>query len=161
LITPYFAYYSMEELAAAGEIDFALDQFRTCWGWGLKQGLTTQPEVFDLNWSHCHVWASSPTAQLTRWLLGLQAHFSEGRNHYDFTLNPGSTERASGKIPLVGQSGAISVQWEKTGPEEIVYEIDSPQPIWIHLGLSTKPIAIQDRTRLKLRRGDGWAIVTG
>jgi len=158
LITPYFAYYYMAELAEVGEIDFALDQIRTCWGWGLDQGLTTQSEVFDLNWSHCHVWASSPTAQLTRWLLGLLPHFSEGLNHYDFTLNPGSVERASGKIPLVGQSGAISVEWEKTGPEEITYTVDSPCPIWIHLGSSTELIAIRGRARLKLQKAKGsWA----
>lgn len=159
LITPYFAYYYMEELAAAGEIDFVLDQFRTCWGWSLKKGLTTQPEVFDLNWSHCHVWASSPTAQLTRWLLGLQAHFSKGRNHFDFTLNAGSMEQASGKIPLLGQIGAISVKWKRTASEEIAYEIDTPQPIWVHFPLSPQPIAIPNRARLKLWRMNGaWSV---
>ncbi len=159
LITPYFAYYNMAELAAAGEIDFVLEQFRKCWGWGLEQGLTTQPEVFGLNWSHCHVWASSPTAQLSHWLLGLQAHFSEGWNHYDFTLNPGSVERASGNIPFVGQSGAISVEWEKTGPEEIAYTIDSPRTIWVHSGSSGKPFAVTNRARMIVQKSGGWNVV--
>ncbi|EQD68886.1 alpha-L-rhamnosidase, partial [mine drainage metagenome] len=73
LITPYFSYYAFPPLIESGEMDFVLDQYRACWGWALDQGLTTQPEVFDLNWSHCHIWASSPTAQLTQYVLGLQA----------------------------------------------------------------------------------------
>ena len=154
LITPYFAYYSMVELAQAGEIDFVLGQFRTCWGWSLIQGLTTQPEVFDLNWSHCHVWASSPTAQLTRWLLGLQAHFSEGQNHFDFTLSPGSVDHASGKIPFVGQSGAISVSWRKVAGNGITYEIDTPRPIWIHFSTDAAPVTVEGRQRIAIQLPD-------
>lgn len=131
-VTPYFGYYYIPELVEAGEIDFVLEQFRVCWGWALDHGLTTQPEVFNLNWSHCHVWASSPTAQISRWLLGLQAHFSEGRNHYDFTLNAGSLEGAAGHVPLLGQEGGMEIAWHRSGPEEITWEVNTPVPIWIH-----------------------------
>lgn len=150
-ITPYFAYYSFEELARAGEIDFVLEQMRRCWGWGLEQGLTTQPELFDLNRSHCHVWASSPTAQLTRWLLGLQPCFSRGENHYELTLDLGSTTGAAGHVPLLGQSGAISIQWRRVAEGAIEYQIDPPAPIWMHWG--DEVIAVDRKAVLTLAVG--------
>ena len=160
LITPYFAHYYLPELIEAGEMDFVLDQYRACWGWGLKQGLTTQAEVFDLGWSHCHIWASSPTAQISHYLLGLRAHFSAGLNHFYLTLNPGSCKKVGGKIPLLSQSGAIAISWKMTASDCLQYEIETPQPIWIHSAASSKPISVSDRARLILKSSAaGWRIV--
>ena len=92
-------------------------------------------------------------------LACLSVTSSKGLNHFNFTLNPGSVDHASGKIPLVGQSGAIAVAWEKTEPDQIAYEIESPHPIWIHLAPSLKPIPVQDRARLIFKRVDGmWSL---
>ena len=132
LITPYFAYYAFPELVAMGETDFVLEQYRRCWGWALDQGLTTQPEVFDLSWSHCHVWAASPTAQMTRYLLGLQPRFDLGPNHFDLTLQPGSLPHASGAVPFPNGKGAVAVHWERTDVQTIRMAIRTPHPIHLH-----------------------------
>lgn len=129
LITPYFAYYAFPELYATGETDFLLDQYRHCWGWALDNGLTTQPEVFDLGWSHCHVWAASPTAQMSKYLLGLQPQFNKGPNHFDLTLRPGTLAHASGAIPFPNGTGAVHIRWHRPDTKTIRFSIDTPQPI--------------------------------
>jgi len=132
LITPYFSFYAFPPLIENGDMDFVLDQYRACWGWGLKQGVTTQPEVFDLGWSHCHVWASSPTAQLTRYVLGLEPRYDLGKNHFLHRLIPGSLKQAQGKVPLLDGSGTIEVAWRRTTDGRVAYQLNSPTPIWLH-----------------------------
>ena len=113
LITPYFAHYSLPPLIENGEMDFVLDQFRTCWGYALSLGITTSLEVFDTRWSQCHQWAACPTWQLSRYVLGLHPRFDLGENHFDFKLIPGSLGRASGTIPLPGDAGLVRASWHK------------------------------------------------
>ncbi|MFC1597860.1 hypothetical protein ACFL5Q_08025 [Planctomycetota bacterium] len=132
LITPYFSFYTFPLLIENGEMDFVLDQYRTCWGWALDQGLTTQPEVFDLNWSHCHVWASSPTAQLSKYVLGLERRYDLGKRHFAFRLIPGSLRHAAGRVPLPGASAAIEVEWQRASDSRIAYRLNTPTPIWLH-----------------------------
>jgi len=131
LITPYFSYYAFPVLIDAGEMNFVLEQYRECWGWAIEQGLTTQPEVFDLNWSHCHVWASSPTAQLTKYVLGLRARFGAGVNHFDLRLVPGSLTSARGRVPIPFCEECIEVQWNRANDGSIEYELRSPVEVWI------------------------------
>jgi hypothetical protein len=134
-----------------GESEFVLDQFRSCWGWPLREGLTTMPEVFDLNWSHCHVWASHPTALLSKHVLGLSPKFGEGRNHFTLNLIPGNLERASGKVPLINSSGTVEIAWQRTENDHITFVITSPDVIWVHLpGGSIQ--SVQGTSTLQLTR---------
>lgn len=150
LITPYFAYYTFPPLIEYGEMDFVLDQYRTCWGWGIKNGLTTQPEVFNLNWSHCHAWASSPTAQLTKYVLGLLPQYSSGENHFALYLNPGSLKQAFGRIPFPNSSGVIKIEWKRNTDSSITYSIDTPRPVRLHLTGSDEPVLIKGKHSVHL-----------
>lgn len=144
LITPYFSYYSFPILVAGGDMNFVLGQYRTCWGWALSEGLTTQPEVFDLGWSHCHVWASSPTAQLSRFVLGLAACFGRGKDHFELKLMPGRLDHASGKVPFPNGTGAVAVAWRwRKADGKIAYTVNTPHPIWIHLTGSAEPVRVE------------------
>lgn len=129
LITPYFAHYAFPLLIENGEMDFVLDQIKTCWGWMLEQGTTTCLEVFDPRWSHCHQWAGCPTWQLSRYVLGLHPAFDKGDHTFDLILIAGKLEEASGKVPLPdGQT--IDVHWKRS-VDHMEYTLDTPVKIEI------------------------------
>ncbi len=131
LITPYFAHYAYPLLIENGEMEFILDQYKTCWGWMLDQGITTCTEVFDTRWSHCHQWAGCPTWQLSRYGLGLHPAFDRAENSFDLNLVTGYLEEASGKVPLPdGQ--VIHMNWKKSGGQ-IKYTIDTPVKIEVYM----------------------------
>ncbi|RKX37304.1 MAG: hypothetical protein DRP64_17395 [Verrucomicrobia bacterium] len=139
LITPFFAHHVFPVLIEAGEMDFVLDQFRVCWGWALKDGLTTWPEVFDKNWSHCHQWSGCPTWILSRYVLGLHPRFDLGENHYVLKLEAGDLDSAEGVIPVPYSDETISVFWERTD-EGIHYRLETSAPIWLHLPGEEMPV---------------------
>jgi alpha-L-rhamnosidase len=138
LITPYFGHFTLPELVHRGEMDFVLDQYRTCWGWSLGGGRTTWLEVFDTRWTHCHQWAGAPTWQLSRYVLGLQPRYDLGERHYFFSFSPGSLEHASGAVPLPDGRGVIRVQWEVVDGKR-KFRLETPVPIFLHFPLGTGP----------------------
>jgi len=132
LITPYFAHFALGPLIERGDMDFVLNQYRTCWGWALAGGRTTWVEVFDTRWTHCHHWSGAPTWQLSRYVLGLWARFDLGKNHFQLRLQAGSLPRAQGTLPLPGDGEAIHVEWERQ-QDGIHYVLQTEGPIWLHL----------------------------
>lgn len=131
IITPYFAHFAMPQLIERGQMDFVLEQYRTCWGWALDQGCTTWLEVFDVRWSHSHHWSGCPTWQLSRYVLGLHPRFDLGMNHFEFKFFPGSLDRAKGTLPIAYSNAKIEVEWTRR-PDGIEYILQSDQPICIH-----------------------------
>jgi hypothetical protein len=132
LITPYFGHYALPLLIEAGDMDFVLDQYRTCWGWALEDDRTTWLEVFDTRWSHCHQWAGCPTWQLSRYLLGLQPRCDLGAMNFALSLATGSLKTASGTRPIPGHDGAIEVAWTKDA-SGLHYTLKTPVPLVLHL----------------------------
>ena len=152
--TPYFANFSLGELAERGEMNFVLDQYRTSWGWLLKQGLTTWPEVFDPRWSHCHQWSGSPTWMLSRHVLGLRPRFDRGENHFDCRVRAGALKRAAGKVALRnGQT--VEVKWTRGRGDVLNYEISAPCPIWLKFADDAPPIELHGRKVFKLEAATG------
>lgn len=132
LITPFFGHFVMPVLIERGEMDFVLDQYRRCWGaYMLSEGRTTWIEVFDPRWSHCHNWAGCPTWQLSAYGLGLWHRFDLGRQHYGFSLRPGSLGRVEGRVPAQDAAGPIEVAWERRDGG-IVYRVRPAERCWIH-----------------------------
>ncbi len=132
LITPFFGHFAMPVLIERGEMDFVLDQYRQCWGsYMLAEGRTTWIEVFDPRWSHCHNWAGCPTWQLSAYGLGLWHRFDLGRQHYAFSLRPGSLRWARGKVPGLDAAGRVEVAWERSGGG-ITYRLRPGERCWIH-----------------------------
>ncbi len=132
LITPYFGHYAMPVLIEHGEMNFALDQYRKCWGWMLGDDRTTWLEVFDTRWSHCHQWSGCPTWQMSRFLLGLQPRYDLGERNFKLSLYPGSLREASGAIPLLGEKGVIRINWNRES-DGVHYHLETPVPIYLHL----------------------------
>jgi hypothetical protein len=148
LITPYFASYTFPVLFENNETQFVLDQYRTCWGWGINQGLTTWMEVFDLRWSHCHQWSGAPTWQLSRYVLGLHPTFNRKLNSFILDLKTGDLQKAQGRIPL--PSGKyINVNWKKTD-EGLQYEILTEVPIELTFQDGDKMKVIKIKSKLSI-----------
>ncbi len=131
VMTPYFGHFAFTALLENGELDFVLGQYRTGWGWILKQGLTTWAEVFDLRWSHCHEWSGCPTWQLTHFVLGIRPRFDLGESTFEFKPSPGSLKRAKGSYPLPG-GGALQASWERK-PDGLHAKLSSPKAVTIIL----------------------------
>lgn len=143
LITPYFAHYAFPPLIENNEMDFVLNQYRTCWGYALEDGRTTMLEVFDPNWSHCHQWACCPTWQLSRYGLGLHPRFDLGTRNYALNLNPGTLNGARGNVPVSrGNGKPVEVSWQRNG-KHIRYRIQTPEPITLHHSDSAEETVIQ------------------
>lgn len=132
LITPYFGHFALPELIEHGDMDFVLDQYRTCWGWALSGGRTTWLEVFDTRWSHCHQWSGCPTWQLSRHLLGLNPRFDLGEHHYELSLNTGSLSSTQGTHPIPGRADVLEIVWSKNAAG-LSYQLTTPLPLTLHL----------------------------
>mmetsp|Transcript_37487 Transcript_37487/g.81237 ORF Transcript_37487/g.81237 Transcript_37487/m.81237 type:complete len:259 (+) Transcript_37487:1-777(+) len=128
--TPYFASLAFPGMVAAGEMDWVLGQYKTCWGWALSQS-PTWIEVFDVRWEMVHSWGGCPTWQLSRYFLGLQPREDVGPRHYTLELHIGAAlDQTEGKVPC-RQGDAISVSWKRNGPT-IAYTVDvSGSPIMV------------------------------
>lgn len=132
LITPYFAHYAFPLLIEHGEMDFVLQQYRTSWGWALRQGSATWIEVFDTRWSQCHQWSGCPTWQLSRYVLGLHTRYDLGDRHFVLSLFPGDLRHAEGSVPLPGEKGVIKIQWQKKD-DGVHYDLQTPTTIYLSL----------------------------
>lgn len=117
LITPYFAFYAFPPLVERGEMDFVLDQIRTCWGWAMEEGRTTMVEVFATKWTHCHVWACSPSWVLTRHVLGAWPWMLGDRPAMRIAPRVGRTlAGARGRVPIPKAGGAcVDIEWRRNG----------------------------------------------
>jgi len=114
VITPYFGHWALATLMEHGEADFALDQYRKCWGWMLKGGYTTWLEVFDTRWSHCHEWSGCPTWQLSHYILGIRPRMDMGWDVVEFNPVANRLSKASGTVPLPG-GRILHVAWKRDG----------------------------------------------
>ncbi|THF76206.1 alpha-L-rhamnosidase-related protein [Cohnella fermenti] len=159
LITPSFAHFSLQALWEAGEAEFALEQYRTCWGWMLDQGLTTLAEVFDVRWSHCHAWSAAPTWQLSRYALGLLPEPERGANCFRLLLQPGSLERAAGTVPLLGgdAADAVRIAWSRQADGSVRCELTTDRAIRVRL----QPSANQQVDSASTMNGEGWDVPAG
>lgn len=126
VITPFYGHFALAALLEAGEVDFVIEQWKSCWGWMIDRGARTWWEVFDEGWSHGHFWSSSPTWQMTRHLLGIRTRWDRGAGEVDLDLNPGSLSRASGTIALPG--GRVAVAWQRRG-DTIVWRATPTIPL--------------------------------
>ena len=149
LITPFFAHHVFPALIEAGEMQFVLDQIRSCWGWMLDAGLTTWLEVFDKRWSHCHQWSGCPTWILSRYVLGLHPRFDLGKNHYMLNLRPGDLTEASGVIPVPYTEEQVAVSWKRQDGW-IDWRVKNSTPLWLHIKSGVPPVAVESGFSVRL-----------
>lgn len=107
--TIYFLYYVNRALAESGLGNQYVNQLGI-WKESLTMGLTTWPEISDMNntRSDCHAWGASPNIELLRIVLGIDS--AEPR-FKTVRIKPhlGKLKSASGSIPH--PNGVISAQY--------------------------------------------------
>lgn len=124
--TPYFTYYVLEALSAAGQNQRALDALRGYWGAMLDLGATSTWEFFLPEWkktlrpgsqppdeacgpvSKCHPWSAGATAWLSEHVLGITP---TAPGFHTCQIRPffGRLKWAKGSVPT--PHGPVSVSW--------------------------------------------------
>lgn len=127
--TPYFATFSFQAMAEAGEMDWVNAQYRTAWGWALTQA-TTWLEVFDPRWEKVHSWSGCPTWQLSRFCLGLSPRLDVGARHFQLQLHCGTElMSAQGTVPCQ-EEDTVRVNWNRK-VDGVHYQITVTAPIFV------------------------------
>jgi len=171
-VTPYYNYYVLEAMAAAGHHQAALDFIRAYWGEMLARGATTWWEIFDprdkpareipglgpdwhggigYNTSLSHGWGSGPTAWLSRYVLGIWPT-APGFAQVEIVPHLGDLEWARGTVPT--PRGVISVEHERK-ERGWLSEVELPAGIVGWVGV---PRVSGEGTRLRLNGKE--AVVT-
>ena len=141
VITPYYNFYVISAMAAAGHRREALEEVRNYWGGMVRQGATSTWEAYDPTWpkddfhsalqaddrrgyfiSLAHGWSSGATAWLTEQVLGIQplaAGFREVAIRPDLV----DLEWARGAEPT--PHGLLKVDYRKA-PDGLTAEIELP-----------------------------------
>lgn len=110
--SPYFSFYWLWALNAAGHYQEAVDYIRSRWKVMLDAGATTAWEVWNPGASLCHGWSSGPTSLLPMYVLGVRP-LSDGMRRILVAPNPSGLVWAKGTVPT--PRGKISVSWRQSG----------------------------------------------
>ena len=120
---PGFAGFVLRAFAAAGRADLALSAIRDRWGPMATSG--TCWETWSGRQSRCHPWATAPTAELPRIVLGL-APAAPGWAQARIDPYPGDLAWARGRV--LTPNGVIGVSWTRER-QALALEVDVPQGI--------------------------------
>jgi hypothetical protein len=120
---PGFMGFVVRALAVAQRPDLALDLMRESWGPMASSG--TCWETWSGRHSRCHPWATAPTAELPRIVLGVGA-IDHGWSSVQIDPYVGDLTWARGRVPL--PHGELRVAWtrEEAG---IAMDLDVPDGV--------------------------------
>ena len=125
---PSLMNFVLAALRTAGRSDLALDLIRDRWGpMGTPGG--TCWETWSGRHSRCHPWATGPTAELPRILLGVRP-LAPGFSRVRIEPYPGTLTWARGRVPT--PRGEIAVSWTREGAE-LALETEIPAGITAEL----------------------------
>jgi alpha-L-rhamnosidase len=122
--SPFFYAYILDALFEAGFYEELIEIIRHKWGEMIDAGATTFWEMWEVDIeSHCHAWSSSPVYHLMQTVLGVRA-MEPGWRRVRVSPHPGKLEFAKGVVPT--PLGAIRVEWEKVGEDQLVVRVEMP-----------------------------------
>lgn len=161
--TPYFTYYVLEALSAAGRSDRALEALRQYWKGMLDLGATSTWEYFLPDWAHrlkpsaqppdeacgpiskCHPWSAGATAWLSDHVLGATPT-SPGWTTCQIKPFFGNLAWAKGSVPT--PHGPVQVSWTKQ-PGGHILTFTTPADVQPTVVLSAESRCFVDRRVLK------------
>ena len=132
LTQPFFAHHVHRGLIEAGRLDAVLTNIRERWGAMLAEGSATIWELWHPWASQCHAWATTPTFDLSSYVLGVTP-LADGFAQVQIAPQTGDLAWARGRVPT--PQGEIEVAWEwaqqsfhltVTAPEAIIVQIVPP-----------------------------------
>jgi hypothetical protein len=132
-VLPYFSFYTLAVLYAAGKVTEAEAFMRDNWRYSLERGAVTWWEYFvDTNVSLCHAWSACPTHYLSTQVLGVQFPEPGNPNRVRIAPRPGTLTWAEGVYPHA--KGPICVSWKMeagklalkyTAPKGVKVEVEA------------------------------------
>lgn len=117
---PGFMGFVLRALAAGGRADLALALIRERWGPMVESG--TCWETWSGRQSRCHPWATAPTAELPRIVLGV-APTAPGWSMLGIDPYVGNLSWARGRVPT--PHGVVGVSWVRTD-SDLAIEVEVP-----------------------------------
>jgi hypothetical protein len=159
--SPYFSFYLLWAMYRAGRYQQALDYTREHYGRMLRAGATSAWEMWNMNDSLCHGWASGPTNLLPAYVAGIRPE-SDGWSSVRIAPHLCDLRTASAVVPT--PLGNVEARWSATSPSRIDGEVELPAGVsgWLSVDAGArvqvdgKHIAIQTRNG-----GAGCAIQPG
>ncbi|MCI0718179.1 MAG: family 78 glycoside hydrolase catalytic domain, partial [Acidobacteria bacterium] len=139
--TPYFYYFYLEALRAAGRHEEAVEATRQAYGQMLEAGATTWWEHFGGHASLCHAWSCAPNYDLSAYVLGVQGT-EAGFAGLRVEPQAGELTWAKGIVPT--PRGDVSVNWKREGTR---FELSVSAPMKAVVELSV-PARSLEATRL-------------
>ena len=147
MISPYYNFYVISAMAAAGRRHEALDWIRNYWGGMIQQGATSFWEAYDPSWpkedfhanlqaddskgyfvSLSHGWSSGPTAWLSEQILGIRPTAGGFRKA---TIRPDLAGLAWARGAVPAPDGEIRVDYRAPASEgeKFVAHIELPDGV--------------------------------
>ena len=133
LAQPFCAHHLHRGLVEAGRSDLMLDNIRQRWGAMIAAGSTTLWELWSPLASQCHAWSTTPTFDLTTYVLGVTPA-EPGYRVARIAPRLGDLQWAEGNVPT--PHGPIHVRVEPgkvtvTSPVPVILELPGQAPQWI------------------------------
>ncbi|MFN8487555.1 MAG: family 78 glycoside hydrolase catalytic domain [Caldilineaceae bacterium] len=111
LAQPFCAHHLHRGLVRAGRSNLFLANLRQRWGAMMAAGSTTIWELWNPNVSQCHAWSTTPTFDLSTYVLGVTP-LADGFQRVQIAPQPVDLTWAQGTVPT--PQGAIDVHWQQT-----------------------------------------------
>jgi alpha-L-rhamnosidase len=147
MITPYYNFYVISAMAAAGHRHDALDWIRNYWGGMIAEGATSFWEGYDPSWpkddfhanlqaddskgyfvSLSHGWSSGPTAWLSEQILGIR---SVAGGYSKTTIRPDLAGLAWARGAVQAPNGPIKLDYHAPAAkgDKFVARIELPEGV--------------------------------
>jgi alpha-L-rhamnosidase len=131
----------------SGRVDLVLANIRERWGAMIAAGSTTMWEVWSPLASQCHAWSTTPTFDLSTYVLGITP-LADGFAKALIAPQPVDLAWAQGHVPT--PHGEIEVTWQQT-EQAFQLTVQTPTAIPFHVIL---PYAAQ---RIEINGLLAWA----
>jgi hypothetical protein len=131
LAQPFFSHHVHRGLIQAGEIEWVLQNMRQRWGAMIEAGSSTIWELWSPMASQCHAWSTTPTFDLSTYVLGV-VPLTDGFRNVLIAPHPGDLAWARGTVPT--PHGPIEVSWQRRDGE-FQLDISVPEAISFQLAL--------------------------
>jgi hypothetical protein len=149
LAQPFFSHHLHRGLIQAGEIEWVLQNIRERWGAMLEAGSSTIWELWSPLASQCHAWSTTPTFDLSTYVLGV-VPLVDGFREVLIAPHPGDLAWAQGRFPT--PHGAIEVSWQSRD-EEFHLEITLPEAISVQVAIPLSSTQVEVNGQALLTTG--------
>ena len=131
LAQPFCSHHLHRGMAESGRVDLLLENIRQHWGAMIEAGSTTIWELWNPFASQCHAWSTTPTFDLSRYVLGISP-LAEGFAQVLIAPQPGDLSWARGRFPT--PHGEIDLSWQRKNQQFALF-VTAPEAVALQIHL--------------------------